>query len=213
MNHKNLLKTNLIFLTAAVIMTTLMAVGCGQTGSTPAPNYFPHENGYRWVYKTQLNIGTVESWRLDQTCHVGGTSQLTGGLTVINFVMSVEASSPITYYYYTDATGVYNYGNSSHPTTEADQILAFPLEAGKVWTRNASEPLLSEAIGIEDVTVPAGTFRAMKVTIGNGDFYEWYADGVGLVKTLINLVVTTLEAGKVIVAEGTFVRELKSKNF
>ena len=210
------LKTRIFFLTALVILAAVVIIGCGHKVTIQAdPNYFPSVNGYRWVYEEKLFLGTVESWHMEQTAYISGTSQLPTGLVVINMVMTDEVSSPTTYYYSVNATGVYNYGNSNHSTTEADRILAFPLVAGQTWTRSMSPALSSVALGFENVTVPAGTFRAMKVMTNNGDFYEWYSDGVGLVKTLMNVIVTTFEAGtgRVVATEGTYARELKSKNF
>jgi hypothetical protein len=200
---------------AMVAAAAVSLIGCGQTQSASSPNYFPHENSYRWEYKSKLYVGTIENFSINETDYINGTTTLPSGLTVINFIISDEASSPNTFYYYVDDTGVYRYGNAAHPTTEAYQILAFPLEVGKVWTRGGSEPMTCTAISIEDVTVPAGTFRAMKVMVGDSSYYEWYTDGVGLVKTLVNLVVATYEAGtgRIITAEGVYNEELTSKNF
>ena len=187
-------------------------IGCSQLASQPSANYFPRENGYRWVYQNSfLTSGEVEITSETETVVVNGTTLLPGGLTAINFVSSSEWNGTSTDHYYVDGTGAYRYGTAAHPTTEAMQILAFPLETGKMWVREGLG--ICEAVGVEEVVVPAGTFRAMKVMVGGSDFYEWYADGVGLVKVQLSLLIATLEAGRFIPAEGFYVVQLTSKNF
>lgn len=215
MDMSNEFARRALFVAAVLTAALVGLIGCSQTASQPAANYFPHENGYQWGYKNSIYVGTVEISSLNETRYIDGTTRLSSGLTVINFIMSDEASSPTTFYYYIDETGVYKYGSAAHPTTEADQILAFPLETGKEWVRGRSGPQTCVAVGIEDIMVPAGAFKAMKVMVGDSDFYEWYAEGVGLVKTLVNLIVATFEAGtgRMITAEGAYIGELTSKNF
>lgn len=203
-----------LFMAAVAAAALVGLIGCSQLASQPAANYFPRENGYSWVYKDSfITSGEVEITSETETRKVDGTTLLPSGLTAINFVSSSEWAVSATTYYYVDGAGVYHYGTAAHPTTEAQQILAFPLEAGKVWTRSGS--MICEAIGAEDVTVPAGTFRAMKVLVGGTDYYEWYADGVGLVKGQISLMIATLEAGtgRFIPTEGFYIVQLTSKNF
>ena len=75
------------------------------------------------------------------------------------------------------------------------QYLRNPLVAGQKWEWSGKDPTQVErhetyrVVGLEDITVPAGKFRAMKVvseiSSGPGRMTKtyWYAEGVGLVKT------------------------------
>lgn len=84
----------------------------------------------------------------------------------------------------------------------AKQYLQNPLVPGFKWEwkgtdyTNTEVRESSQVIGLEDVSVPAGKFRAMKiiskVTGGAAVMNKtyWYADGVGLVKT-------TTDAGEI----------------
>lgn len=76
----------------------------------------------------------------------------------------------------------------------ARQYLQNPLVAGSKWEWNGKDYTQTEVresnkvVGFENITVPAGKFRAMKVVseiTGAGRMTKtyWYADGVGLVKT------------------------------
>jgi len=84
----------------------------------------------------------------------------------------------------------------------ARQYLQNPLIAGAKWEWNGKDSTLTDVhennqvIGFEKITVPAGTFRAMKVEskVAGGKARMtrtyWYADGVGLIKS-------TTEGGQV----------------
>ena len=75
------------------------------------------------------------------------------------------------------------------------QYLPNPMTAGQKWEWSGADPTQarftekSTVAGIEEVTVPAGKFRAMKIiTVVSGGSVPktqtlWYADGVGLVKS------------------------------
>ena len=75
------------------------------------------------------------------------------------------------------------------------QYLPYPLSAGQKWEWSGKDPTQvehhesSHAVGLENITVPAGKFRAMKVISeisGGGSpktTTSWYAAGVGLVKS------------------------------
>ena len=76
--------------------------------------------------------------------------------------------------------------------------LAGPKEVGKIWgggymakkpdgSRYSEETKMFSIIGIEDVTVPAGTFTdCVKVyhTTGTYDSVAWYAEGIGMVQRI-----------------------------
>jgi len=75
------------------------------------------------------------------------------------------------------------------------QILQNPLVAGTKWEWQGKDHTQMEfvekyqVVGFENVTVPAGKFRAMKVVceVAGGARMTrtyWYADGVGLVKSM-----------------------------
>ena len=78
----------------------------------------------------------------------------------------------------------------------ARQYLKNPLVAGAKWNWKGKGVIgqdvieLNEVVGPEMVKVPAGAFRAMKIVskIADGDGAltrtYWYADGVGLIKSM-----------------------------
>jgi len=72
-----------------------------------------------------------------------------------------------------------------------------------------------EAIAEEQIIVPGGTFNAIKVAvspIGTSEVYcyEWYADGAGWIKTVVEDVFIVRGSSYEV---GTWVEELVDKSF
>lgn len=214
---------------ALILIAGFGMLGCGQTENLTALSItnFAHENGYEWKHKYTVIEGTLESNTFNIIRRLDGETTLSNGIIAQNFVVSYEANPtgstangmvrafgfPFTSsFYYVCKTGVYSYGFVTRPTTEATLVLPLPLETGKVWTTSDGT---FKAIGEEEITVPGGTFEAIKVTFtfhGNSEpyIYEWYADGVGLVKSY-TLFLYADKNGQV--GEGAIIEELLSKNF
>lgn len=212
-----------------------MVVGCGQVINPKSSiSSFPHQDGYRWEYKYTMTIGTSEVGSLKYIRYFNGTTTLSNGLTVQNFYITTEAmtqgintlnlvktlglplSSSKSYLDITE-TGVYDYTSAGKPTTEASLILPLPLEVGKVWHSGIEEFILTyEAIAEEEIAVPAGTFRTVKVNkksilFGESDYsYLWYAEGVGMVKSYTRISDVYWEGSSEVV---TMTEELVGKNF
>lgn len=209
----------------------VMVIGCGQ-GVETSISFLPHADGYSWEYRGSLYVGTVENYAVRRIRYFDGTTTLSNDLIVQNFITSDEVITgslsllntfavPLPYdvtYCYINGTGVYDFGKPGSPTTEANLFLPLPLEIGKTWVREGVTDTFScEVIGTETVSVSAGTFDAFKVGLSlSGTLepikYEWYADGVGMVKLSIEDITIYSQTGEVI-GTGTYIEELVSKNF
>ncbi len=207
---------------ALILVVGIGMVGCGQNPQGISSNYFPHNDGYLWAYACKQTIGTSESPGT-RTYYFNGTTTLSDGKTVQKFMVSEEAgSAAVSIYgvaggngnYLIDGSGVYQYGNLSRSTIEAILILPFPLNVGRTWQRGALGTF--EVLGVETVKVFAGTYQAIKVGLQEEDFemYEWYADGVGLIKSYTKFPVTTeIDNGSATDEALILTEELVSKNF
>ncbi len=204
-----------------VFVAGVWVAGCGQTLQVSSPNYFPHNDGYSWEYACKQTVGTSESsWT--KTYYFDGTATLSDGRIVQKLMVSEEATATsikcssfagTSGYYQIDDSGVRHYGSLSHPTTEATLILPFPLDVGNTWERGAIGTF--EVIGVETVDVPAGSFSTFKVGLQEEGFemYEWYADGVGMVKSYMRFPCTNLEDGRIVPVERVITCEVISKIF
>jgi len=177
-------------------------------------NYFPHEDGYSWNYNWTSNlVSTNETSVINDVkkCSFNGEFIFPDGRVAQVMLISREASVNEIGYCRVEDDGVYFYGDVTSTTIESILVLPLPLETGKTWQRGMWGTL--EVYGFETVTVPLGTFEAVKVGLTQGDFsfYEWYADGVGLLKSFMEVPFrssTGDELGTMIITE-----ELVNKNF
>jgi hypothetical protein len=215
------------------LITGILLVGCGRSSSTAAATVtsIPHSDGNQWVYRNSMSIGTSE-FAQKNINYFNGTTVLPNGLRAHNYCLSVESYAATAMKHTTpkamticlpdnicllvNDSGVYCYGSINSPTTEGSQILPLPLAVGNKWQRDRD--FYCEAIAAEDVTVPAGTFKAIKVVLTNSTsdevYYEWWADGVGRVKMyeyIPDLFFVNNGNSNQILYVGT--QELLSKNF
>jgi len=225
---------SVLLLVVLVFVVVMVILGCAQQGTevltAQTQTYFPHEDGYLWEYRYSIISGETDTIAsATKVFYFDGNTTLSNGLVVQNFMLSTEAlslavsaadtlkmfeiSPGLSSYYYVSENGVYCYGTPVNPTTEAELIIPLPLQVGDVWTSFGST---YEAIGTEEVTVPAGTFTTIKIYDSKDDLYKWYADGVGLVKLSLCFSIPLInEDGTISVTEPEYhyIGELVNKNF
>lgn len=149
-------------------------------------NYFPSSPGNTLAYKYSNGDSMVITFEGETVVSGSITAQLTKSY-------NVSSGRPYTseaYYKVTDS-GVFYYGSPQYPTTEAQEILKFPLSIGASWTQWSSgqSSTTISVISQESVTVAAGTFDCFKVkyanytgTLETFSYYIWYGNGAGWVK-------------------------------
>lgn len=215
-----------------IVLTLVMGImGCGQVQKISSVTNFPHADGSSWQYKNTITYGTAEGIYIE-THYFNGIATLESGLKVQNYSSSQEVVKNLLFntaqtvkalalssagYYLVNDSGVYYY--YSVATSEAQLVVPLPLEVGQTWQDWQRDPVSSyEAVVREEITVPAGTFNAIKV-ISKGlvdwEYYAWYADGVGLVKSYnkISNVLIARPDGSTTSATYVATLELLSKNF
>jgi len=158
-----------------------------------AADYFPLRVGDSWTYRNSEEGGYTLKV-LSEEPHAGGPSRY-----VVELLSGVKIL-----HIFSKQNGWVLFHSESYPEHEGlqasyeppKQYLPNPLIAGQAWTWSGKDPTQvehqerSRAVGAEEVKVPAGKFRAMKVVTevaGGGakkTTTSWYADGVGLVKTM-----------------------------
>jgi len=156
-------------------------------------DYFPLRVEDSWTYRN-LEEGGYTLKVLNEEPHQGGTARY-----IVELLSGVKIHKV-----YSKADGWVLLHGESYPEHEGlqatydppKQVLPNPMVAGQKWEWAGKDPTQVEyresnrAVGVETVTVPAGKFRAMKViteitgAASPKTTTSWYADGVGLVKTL-----------------------------
>ncbi|HZE12621.1 MAG TPA: hypothetical protein VE086_02595 [Chthoniobacterales bacterium] len=154
-------------------------------------DFFPLRDGYSWTYRNTEEGGYTLKV-LSEEPHEGGprfTVELLSGVKIRKV--------------YSKANGWVLFHGESYPEHEGlqvtyeppKQILPDPPVVGQKWDWSGKDPTQvkhqekNRVVGVEDVTVAAGKFRAIKVVTEIAGAAtpmvrtSWYADGVGLVKT------------------------------
>jgi hypothetical protein len=175
----------------ALCLLTLSATA--QKSEAPAPDYFPLRVGDSWTYHST----TTDS---QYSLKVASEEKQDDG-TIRYLVEKLAGAKVLTWFSKTgDAVLMHLERYTEHEGLEmkyepAKPFLKNPLVAGSQWGwtgQDVTQTDLEEdnqVTGPEDVTVPAGKFRAMKVVTKVAGTSTpmikttWYADGVGLVKS------------------------------
>jgi len=165
----------------------------------PAADYFPLRVGDSWTYRN-TEAGGYTLKVISEEPQAGGPGrfvvELSSAVKILNTFSKADGWVLL-------HTEIY----PGHEGLEAKyeppkQYLANPLAVGRKWEWSGKDATQTErtekntVARVEEVTVPAGKFQAMKVvsTVTGGVVpmtrTNWYADGVGLVKS-------TTEGGQV----------------
>jgi hypothetical protein len=167
----------------------------GQKPKEPPPDYFPLRVNDWWKYRSTTQTGATSEF----TMRVAAAEKSPEG-TVYEVV--IESAWPIKEWY-SKPVGSVMWHREAYPKTgnavtafaPARQLLMNPPAAGATWTwkghgtMNVAIDEASTVSGPESVTVPAGTFKAIKVvtklTQGGTPVTKtmWYANWVGMVRS------------------------------
>ena len=159
----------------------------------PSADYFPLRVGDSWTYRNTEEGGYMLKV-LSEEPHEGGSVRF-----IVELLSGVKVNKT-----YSKENGWVLFHGETYPEHEGlqatydppKQLLPNPLVVGQKWEWRGRDPTQVEhrernrVVGIETVTVPAGKFRTMKVVseITGASVplirTSWYADGVGLVKTM-----------------------------
>src|SRR4051812_33796132 len=160
--------------------------------AVPEPQYFPAQVGAEWVYDEGGEGAADWTWRVTSVHRKDGEA-----------VVTVSMLSPNGYPVPLEKLAVSAKGVSVLEARNGAEMvrrdpptcrLRLPMKAGDKWEwrTGGGEPPPCGVVGEEEVGVPAGKFRAVRIDHAppDGRWSEWWAEGVGVVKA-------TLPGGKV----------------
>jgi hypothetical protein len=188
-------------------------------------DYFPDQIGNEWHYRGQITEGplqTIEHKFFSNVSSVTGTKTIKGMTVTVFHDANPGNHGPSDSFYRRDIVGIVYYGSEPGTPFEKQlvpyQIVRFPLKVSSSFPQfnrkgldfgadldrdgvNEKAEAQGDAtvLGLESVTVPAGTFKdavkvearmqmqihlsgAKKTAIGTDVMTAWFAKGVGLVK-------------------------------
>lgn len=193
------------FLISAFVLLGLTTVTVAK--EKYVPDYFPAPKGAEWNYK----ITTSNGMSMDMRQVVNSVTKLADGTGYEVIISSFTPTESVNTYHkvagwvLTDKS-VTPSANYTFDYVKDINSLMNPLVSGKTWNYEGTAGGLAvtqewTCVGAESVKVPAGDFKAVKVTStsdygGNPSKYTfWYVDRVGLVKSITEAggVTSTME--------------------
>jgi hypothetical protein len=190
------------FLIIFIAFFFLSALGKIAAAEPTGYDYYPLKQGDKWTYEVWQVDGKGK--KFTQEVSIPGTDKYDDKEYVI--LKQKDTRGTIRSFCLKDATGVYwkKIGASKSYTPEVSSIfnpaipiLIFPLKAGSIWDwegtlkiafMNKKIKMHCEVVGEEEIEVPAGKFKCLKIHIHQqrneeiSDEYGWYAPGVGQIK-------------------------------
>lgn len=186
----------------------LMLLACSSSGNRD--NYYPLAVGNEWNYRLYdvlqsdsaptetVDVGSVRYSVLARETLSTGV-QVLNCLRVLRYLpadTSAEARArgdtafDVEYRQYMCVTPRAVLVYRSKLGTTVDTLLVYPATANRLWTRvtDPSVRIMVRYLRLEDVTVPAGTYRQAWLTrdsiLPTGQTgYQWYAPRIGLVRS------------------------------
>lgn len=221
-------KAGMVGAGAMVLLATSWpsALAADDTGTiAQSADYFPDTIGSHWEYRGQITEGplqTIEHKSFSNVSSVTATKSLKG-VTVTTFHDTNPGNHGLSdSFYRRDAVGIVYYGSEPGTPLEKQlvpyQIVRFPMKIASSFSQFDKKDLDfgtdmdqdgvnekadvqgdSTVVGLEPVTVPAGTFKdavkiearmqmniqlsgAKKTVTGTDVMAAWFVKGVGLVK-------------------------------
>jgi hypothetical protein len=165
----------------------------------PAADFFPLRVGDSWTYRNSEEGGYTFKVLSEEPQPAGSPRfvvEISSGVKILNLFSKADGWVLLYAERYPEHEGL------EAKYEPPKQYLPIPLTVGQKWEWSGHDPTQTRhtekntVTGIEEVTVPAGKFRAMKVVsyVTGGAIpmtkTYWYAEGVGLVKS-------TTEGGQV----------------
>jgi hypothetical protein len=186
---------------AALILSLSLLMAGNVRGDELSESYFPLKAGMRWEYNVMSGQGGPQKLIITNLAprEVNGVKVTPrkwemGGASFIELMEK-------------DDSGIYRYaeqGAENQPPvmiTPKEYHLKFPVTQGSSWNmttrldNNTVKVSLTVESVSDEVTVPAGTFKDCLEIKQVGEnaagasvlAYEWYAPGVGIVKSMANI--------------------------
>jgi hypothetical protein len=187
---------NKIFL-AVHLAALFVLVACGRVGNNngTTANYSPKTLGSTWTYHATINTQTYDVTQIITQSSSAAYSLKSGASSYHLFdfeLMSNGIWGQTKDTWYTGGTAQYTVTYTPPLPDEPSSWDIGTHDTGTITSNNTGTQQTGShhyditVVGFESVTVPAGTFNALKVTYTyDGDTSDsWFVDGVGKVKSL-----------------------------
>ena len=179
-----------------VILGVMLVLGTATAAEQAADekektaDYYPLKTGTTWLYEV------IADGQKSKVKSQVAKYETFDGKQVALVEMVIDGMVNSTMHMATTDKGVFRHRVNGVELAPPVCVLKYPIKKNETWeteTIVGSEKLTvkSKAVGTEEVTVPAGTYSAVKAAVEttfNGQqssFTYWFAPGVGIVKQTI----------------------------
>jgi hypothetical protein len=194
---------NRLLITTALTLLAALAPGAPVPGDERPVSYYPVQKGSKWVYAN----GTAEGKVVVLTA-----VESKGGATVLTLVTQEAGGKTAPYQKVKlSDTGVFSVEVLGEPVDPPQCLLKLPVSNGQTWKESEQSNGVTTkstytAFGPEDVVVPAGRYKAIRVELEmeialKGAKLDkpyrqtnWFAPGVGCVKQTAGEAVEELKS-------------------
>jgi hypothetical protein len=151
----------------------------------PRIDYFPTQVGSKWVYKNTEN----PDW--ERTNVITSADEKNGAMIIRVGTQAEDGTVEHRETWKLSPSGLFQCHESREDEEAPTRYLKFPIQVGDKWDCRCTGGTMGVAtcMGCEEVEVPAGRFKAVKVVarwktqnIGGGEARVWFVLGIGLVK-------------------------------
>jgi hypothetical protein len=172
----------------ALLLTPLFVCAAPTLKNKPAAYYYATTVGDTFVYETKSGLRNSE-----RTEKVESVQEKDGELIVTTVRTLSGKELPGSKVKVSDK-GLIRLAAPTKGSTEPLILIKLPAKAGETWETKVEGPIqkyVSKMVGEEEVVVPAGKYKALRVEMtymSGGEEVKttsWYAPGIGMVKAVL----------------------------
>jgi hypothetical protein len=164
-----------------------------QVEKQAAANYYPLKEGNKWHYRMELGEQSAKA-----TIHVAKLETI-AGVSLFRLEMSVEGNIAGIEHVSADKRGIFRHAFNDTPLPNPVTVLRFPVKDGDTWTEtltteDGAAKVHGKVFAAEDVQVPAGKFKAVRVQLeveddeaGTVTATYWFAADIGIVRQTVDV--------------------------
>jgi hypothetical protein len=172
-----------------VLGAVALSAGEPRPTNQATPNYYPIEAGNAWHYRLDVNGNEVEV--VSRIAKI----ETIDGIAMGRLEASINGKIVATEHIQQGGRGVFRHRNNGQELEPALALLRYPIKAGDKWSGElkvgADTGTYTCETAEEEVTVTAGKFRTIRVTIKltekgkTVNTVYWFANNVGMVKQTV----------------------------
>ncbi len=163
-----------------------------ETDKEKRPDYYPLKPGTKWIYKVEGN-----GKKLELTSQIAKLETIEGkSLALVEKLIGGNVTE--TEHLTATDKGVFRNRTNGIELSPPVCLIKYPIKKGETWESEATlanqqMKVKSKSVDIEEVTVPAGKYKAIRVDVEisvagfNANFKYWFAPDVGVVKQTTDL--------------------------